>query len=245
MSRGHFIRSDQPGNVNKHVGDVMSRKSICAVLTGDIIRANRLDDQEMNKVRSCLSDAVTRMQDWDRIYGGPDFFRGDSWQLMLTQPDLALRVAIYLRAAMRASRLSDTRIAIGLGHVNDMNPDQISQSTGEAFSLSKRGLYDMKIHVNMTVQLPKSLQLLSDWAPLMVHLCDAVINRWTRRQSEIAGLALDIQKPTHAEIAEQLSTNITRQAVSDSLKATNWTVIRDAVCEFEKTQWEFLLNSSS
>ena len=222
----------------------MSRKSIYAVLTGDIIRSNRLDEQEMNKVRSCLSEAVKRMQDWDRIYGGPDFIRSDRWQLMLTQPDLALRVAIYLRAAMRASRLSDTRISIGLGHINDMDPDQISKSSGEAFSLSGQGLDEMKIHINMTIRLPESAQMLSDWAPLVVHLCDAVINRWTRRQSEIAGLALDIQKPTHAEIAEQLSTNITRQAVSDSLKATNWTVTRDAVREFEKTQWEFLLNSS-
>ena len=221
----------------------MNPKSIYAVLTGSIIRSSRLDTRELETVRSCLSDAVSRMQDWDRIYGGPDFYQDDTWQLMLTQPDLALRVAVYLRAAARASGVADTRISIGLGQVDNLDAEHISQSTGEAFLLSTRGLDDMKIHVDMSFRLPETAGPLSDWAPITVHLCDAVINRWTRRQSEIAGLALDIQKPTHAEIAEQLSTNITRQAVSDSLKATNWTVIRDAVRLFEKSQWENLLNS--
>ena len=74
---------------------------------------------------------------------GPEIFRGDSWQLLVSPSRYALRLACFIRAGLRSRSLADTRIGIGLGDV-EMHGDRPGQSDGIAFRLSGRALDGLK-----------------------------------------------------------------------------------------------------
>lgn len=218
-----------------------------AVLTGDIIKSSQLSSKQLETVRSSLLTAVSRVRVWKRglVKGKPEFFRGDAWQLLLADPALALRVAVFLRASLLANGLADSRVAIGLGAVEKISRDSVSLSTGPAFVLSGKALDQMTRYSNMTVEIPKSAGALSDWLPVAGHLCDSLIGQWTRRQAEIVCAAAHPIEPDSEEIGQSLQPTISKQAVAKGLSGANWYSLREAVRLFERTSWERILSSSS
>lgn len=90
-----------------------SSSSLFAVLTGDIIRSQALSGRELESVRRTLLDAVDDVRKWRSgvVKGKAEFFRGDAWQVLLSDPQLALRVALFLRATLLGTGIADTRVA--------------------------------------------------------------------------------------------------------------------------------------
>jgi hypothetical protein len=221
--------------VNQHV--------YFAVLTGDIIKSSLLSNQDLHTVRSSLLNAVDSVKQWKRglVIAKTEFFRGDAWQLLLKNPALAMRVSIFLRASLLSEGLADSRISIGLGKTENISFNRVSLSTGEAFLLSGQGLDSMTQYSNMTIVVPSSARDLSDWLPVIGHLCDSLIGQWTQRQAEIVCAAVDPKEPTHEEIAQRLNPSVSKQAVTKVLNSANWYVIREAILRFEKTAWESTL----
>ena len=170
----------------------MTQLRYYAVLTGDIIRSTRLRPRQLESVRSSLTNAVGAVRLWNRglVKGRLEFFRGDGWQLLPTDPAMALRVGIFLRASLLAGGIADSRIAIGLGESGKTLPRRLGLSTGQAFVLSGHALDDMAPYSSMTIEIPKSAGPLSGWLPVIGHLCDSLIEQWTRRQAEIVCVAL-------------------------------------------------------
>ena len=101
---------------------------------------------------------------WKRslVKGKPEFFRGDAWQLLLTDPAMAMRVGILLRASLLAGGLADSRIAIGLGEVEQISSERVSLSTGQAFILAGKALDNMTRYsrpgVRLKLCVPPSIQ---------------------------------------------------------------------------------------
>ncbi len=221
----------------------MNKHEYFAVLTGDIIKSSLLSKDDLDSLRSTLLNAMDIVKGWMRglVKGKTEFFRGDAWQLLLTNPALAMRVGIFLRASLLAEGKADSRISIGLGKIKNISRNRVSLATGEAFLLSGRGLDSMTQYSNMTVVIPKSAQALSEWLPVVGHLCDSLIGQWTKRQAEIVCIAIDPREPTHEEIAQSLSPTVSKQAVTKVLNSANWYVIREAIHLFEKTAWESIL----
>src|SRR6202012_891309 len=91
-----------------------------AVLTGDLVKSSKLTPVELDGVREAIFEAADQIGAWQAgvIVGAPEFYRADAWQLLLSDPSKFLRVALYLRAALRRQKRWDTRIAIGLGGVD-------------------------------------------------------------------------------------------------------------------------------
>jgi|GEM_PF-197479 len=220
----------------------MQQRRLYAVLTGDIIRSTTLSPQELDAVRAALITAVNVARRWKRglVQGQPEFFRGDAWQLLLTDPALALRIAIHLRASLLATGLADTRIAIGLGEVDAVSSERISLSTGQAFALSGKALDRMTRYSNMTIEVPPSAEALSAWLRIVAHLCDALICQWTKRQAELVRAAVQPKEPDTGLIARALRPRISKQAVAKGLGGANWYVLREAVRLYEKTAWTYL-----
>ena len=221
----------------------MTQPGYYAVLTGDIIKSSRLQPGQLESVRSSLLGAVDVVRRWKRglVKGKLEFFRGDAWQVLLTDPAMAMRAGILLRASLLAEGVADTRIAIGLGTVQKVSPRTISLSTGQAFFLSGHGLDSMTQYSRMTVEVPKPAGPLSDWLSAASHLCDALIGQWTRRQAEIVCAAVDPKEPDHEEIARTLRPAVSKQAVAKALNGASWYAIREAVRLFERTPWETVL----
>lgn len=213
----------------------MATASIYAVLTGDLVGSTALGARRLEAARAALSEAAGDIKRWRRglVAGGPDFFRGDAWQMALAEPGLSLRATIYLRASLIAFESADTRIAIGVGRVAKLAPRRVSLSAGEAFERSGRLLDKMAATRRLDVDAPAR----PGWPSVVAGLSDALIARWTARQAEIICAALDPARPTHQAIAEALSPPVTRQAVSDALAAAQWRAIEEAVLLFEDANW--------
>jgi hypothetical protein len=212
---------------------------IFAVLTGDLVESKRLSTEQLDQVRANLRAAADEVKRWKRglMRGTPEFFRGDAWQILLTDPKLALRVALFLRTSLLSGNLGDTRVVIGLGKVERVNTKRISLSTGQAFTLSGRELDKLTQYFRMSIVLPEEARVLGDWLRIVGHLCDMLIGHWTSRQAEIIRAALALDDPTQAEVAERLDPPVTKQAVTKALAGADWQGLRSALRQFEKTDW--------
>ena len=106
---------------------------VLAVLSGDIIGSTERDAKAITRIRDSILESVARFEyDWgDCVIGTPDFFSGDAWQLAMSNPALSLRLAILIRAELRAKLDADTRISIGIGEAVDVREDEIALSSGE------------------------------------------------------------------------------------------------------------------
>ena len=217
--------------------------NIFAVLTGDLVKSRRLPDEQLNRVRAGFHEAVGEVKQWERglVRGTPEFFRGDAWQMVLAKPEWALRVAVFLRASLLADNLADTRVVIGLGSVDRLNPKRVSLSTGQAFALSGEMLDELTLYFRMSVALSKEAGELAGWLRVVGHLCGGLIGHWTRRQAEIIRMALHPDELTQAEVGERLEPPIKKQTVAKALAGADWHVLRSALKQFEVTDWEKVL----
>jgi len=216
-----------------------------AVLTGDIIDSTILSSDRLQQARHVVLDAARTFEQRrpSGLGGGAEFFRGDAWQLMLCKPGGALRLALLIRARLRSELGADTRISIGIGGVDLIDPDRTSLSLGEAFVLSGRALDKMTGYFEMTATLPESAGVPAQWLPVMAHLCSGLVQSWTRRQAEIVACALLLEQPTHARIAEALTPPVQKQSVTGALRGAHWRTLMEPIRAFEATDWSALMNA--
>lgn len=222
----------------------MEDSNVYAVLTGDIVKSSDLPQHELEAVRESLLQTVGEAKSWRRglVKGKAEFFRGDAWQLLLSQPEFALRVALFIRAAVRAQGFADTRISLGLGAATKISTHRISLSTGPAFVLSGHHLDEMQHGTYLSLAVDPSAGAWAALLPAVGQLCDAQVRQWTQRQSEIVWHALAPTELTQEQIAERLSPPVSRQTVAKSLDGAGWTAIRGAVRAFEDIDWSQLLS---
>ncbi len=212
-----------------------------AVLTGDLIGSTRLTVDVLEAVRDGLLAAV---KTYGRRYPGavegePEFFRGDSWQLLVPDPRLSLRMALYLAACLKAQYNLRTRIAIGVGTVDRVTRNRISLSTGEAFVLSGQTLDAMsrRYRFDITGSVDARLESQATWFSVILHLCSGLIIRWTQRQAAVLAAALLSEDSDFEVIGAAQTPPVTKQAVSKVLIAANWRYLLEAVNLFETSAW--------
>lgn len=215
---------------------------IHAVLTGDIVGSTKLSSGQMAQARKTLTSCVSvfNLAHKEVVQGGPAFYRGDSWQLLLREPKLALRLAILVRARLAAKLDIKTRISIGMGLVTDTRERSVSLRTGEAFTLSGRALDNITGYFRLTGALPERFGAIAAWFPSILHLCDALMSSWTRRQAEVVATALQLRNPTHEAIAASLVPPVAKQSVTDILAGANWRAIAEPIMAFESADWQHL-----
>jgi hypothetical protein len=215
-------------------------KQIYAVLTGDIIASTAMAPQ---KFAATLATIRRVVETFGRSHPGavttaPDIFRGDSWQLVLAAPALALRLALLIRMTLRSEIDADTRISIGIGGITTLDVQRASLSVGEAFMLSGTGLDGMTLYYDLSGGLASGGRIPTEWLRVMLRLVSTVMRGWTRRQAEIVLAALLAEDATHEALSRTLSPPVSKQTVSKTLNSANWHVISDAIAVFEKTEWQ-------
>lgn len=215
----------------------MKAERVHAVLTGDLVNSTGMTPERLESVRQGLLDAVGEVRAWEKrlVRSKPEFFRGDAWQVLLTDPGRALRAAVFLRAALRSRHEADTRVAIGIAGVDRISTGRVSLSSGEAFRRSGSALDEMSPLTHMHIDAGSG-DPLSPLLPAIGGLCDALVGQWTTRQAELVHLAADPSDPTHEDIAGSLG--IARQSVSRNLGGAGWTALRAAIGRFEEIDWD-------
>jgi hypothetical protein len=229
------------------------QEKIYAVLTGDLVKSSKLSSEESHRAVGLLKSAT---RDFAEIHPGSligkvDTFRFDSWQLLLGRPGLAFHAAVFLRTVLKMesdfrSKL-DTRVSIGIGPVEIINEQQVSNSRGPAFTASGKVLDSMG---NRTLAFSAASEPESGWQGLkegVAPLLDCVVKDWTSIESRAVHGAFwgwtqeeaASRWPRPAESEKP----ITRQAVSDSLIRAHWTTV-EAVLSWTKGEIARLLKSA-
>ncbi len=211
-----------------------------AILTGDIVGSARYRGDSRRRLHDAITTAGrdTRTAFGQSIPREVDFFRGDSWQCLVTDPEKSLRIALYFRATFRQimqNNAADTRLAIGIGSLDFVPDNGISAGDGEAYRLSGSLIDRMSAHCRMALGLSPSLNgtPIAASGPVIVQLVDALVQQWTSRQAKAVCGAL--RNLSQKEIAEHTwGEVISQQAVAQHLQKAGWHAVQQALDCFEE-----------
>lgn len=190
-----------------------------AVLSGDIVGSTRLSPDNLSTLLDDIRRAGKRFQIPypDSIIGQADVFRGDSWQIAMVAPKLALRFAVYVRATAIASGLADTRIFLGFGTASSINEQETSLSTGEAFEISGRGVDGLKSE-RLGISFGNTVTSAEPFGKAVAALLDALIRDWSEKQANAVRRVLENPGLSDAAIVGDTASDSDRR---------NFTKLRD------------------
>ena len=207
-----------------------------AIITGDIVASSRLSSNKREILHNVMVESSKVLQDEfkDAVPMGVDIFRGDSWQILLSKPAKALRLALFYRAMLRAKMEShrfDTRMAIALGRVDFIPGNRVSEGYGEAYRLSGKALETMPKASNMSFVFPgRELEKVLD---VVIKLIDSISSRWSDRQALAVTGALRGWK--QEKIAETWwKKKVSQQAVAQHLSRAGWYPVEKGILFFEQ-----------
>ena len=157
---------------------------IKGVITGDLVNSTNIAAEWRQAVVGALYKCAADFSPLTPI--NIEMYRGDSFQVVVGNPEYALTVAVAFRAKLRAStpekkEMWDARVSVGIGDVS-FESDNIVTSDGEAFRLSGRTL-DTMGKKRLTISTPwcdfnKSIELVTRFA-------DEVVSSWTAKQANV------------------------------------------------------------
>ncbi len=161
---------------------------IKAVLTGDLIQSRKLDNEGLEKVLNALHSTFKEIQ--EKILkkdGHLEIYRGDSFQILIHEPELALKVTLILKSRLlsllNTSEIkSDARIAIGLGTLRMQN-SKVIESQGEAFEFSGSEL-DKIIKESVSLSIKTPWEGVNDEFRVNCLFADSILSGWSAKTAE-------------------------------------------------------------
>lgn len=209
-----------------------------AVITGDIIGSTKLEPESRRKLFDVMQECseTLRLNYSEVLPYEIDIFSGDSWQMLIIDPALSLRIALFYRASLRSMMEShdfDTRMFIGIGPIQFIPENRISSGDGEAFQLSGRNLEGMKKN-RLGIACPDHPY--EHELKIVVELIDAIATHWTDRQARaITGALLNLKQ---SEISKLWDPEITQQSTSEFLDLASWHAVEKGLyyCEHKLKQ---------
>jgi hypothetical protein len=204
----------------------MAKKKIVGVITGDLINSSELTKDQKSAMQTELSNFLNANPD---ILLPIQFYRGDSFQLMVTEEKAAL-ITIIIEAIILSATGTWARISIGIGTTSRISPGNVLQSEGEAFQLSGQQLDKMKEEgrlLKIAINSRKFQPILA----ATFYLAESIIWNWKPGQASVISLIPTFK--TQKDIASKL--NITGAAVSKAIKTSNWPAIESFLKGYEET----------
>ncbi len=206
-----------------------------AVLTGDIVKSSALPADALTRLFDALEAGVAEIATWPEAPTLLTFsrHRGDGWQLVLGKPAWALRVSLFLRAAIRAAGAHfETRIGLGLGPADKIDTSHPGAASGPAFERSGRCLDGLRKSILFGIDTGAD----TDAARLLNSvfvMADALSSGWTQRQAEVFSFVLHPNSPSQAEIGARLSPPISQPGVTDHYLVGNGPALFEALAAVE------------
>ena len=163
---------------------------IKGVITGDIIDSYAIQIEYRDFLLESMRVIVNELSVIEPLK--IEFFRGDSFQMVIDIPENALKIAVLLRAGLKSRTPKDSkkpwdaRLSLGGGTIS-YQADNIVLSEGEAFQYSGRELDEMG---------KRRLIVKTRWSDVNEELqvstafADEVISSWSVSQSQAVYQAL-------------------------------------------------------
>jgi hypothetical protein len=180
---------------------------IC-VITGDIINSERNSPKAWLKPLKKELDAIGKSPKFWEIY------RGDSFQVIVSDPKNALLTAIKIKATLKSIQGINVRMSIGMGS-RTHNAPKITESNGSAFVHSGEKFETLK-------KEKQNLAIKSDWPVfdeemnLYLKLSLIAMDNWTVNAAEIVKTAMENPGKLQEELGQIVG--IKQNAISNRLK---------------------------
>ena len=157
-----------------------------AVITGDIISSTSIPFEERKKLLEIFDKIVNDLQSLCELKC--EIFRGDSFQILVEKAELALEVAVLIRAGLKMNTPEIEFI-----------DDKVITSDGEAFKYSGRA-FDELIKTNLTIKT--RWDNINEELKLSTLFADDIISNWTEIQAFVVYKSLLLNK-SQKEIADE------------------------------------------
>ncbi|WP_426360282.1 hypothetical protein ACPUVO_08740 [Pseudocolwellia sp. HL-MZ19] len=198
-----------------------------SVISGDVINSTKLSSEQFEQ----LLIRIKEIQKWiseSNKSNAHSIERGDEFQTVVHDIENSLRYTIIYRVAIKALGNSfDSRISFAIASNADLR-ESVSESMGQAFILSGRGLKNLK---NEKLLFSSDNQKLEADFNLLFKYLDKQITELTSRQCEVllpmlksnGGLSI-------TELSKKLG--VADATASKSLKASGWSLINELNNQF-------------
>ena len=200
-----------------------------AVISGDIINSTKLSSAQyeqllaqIKSVQSLISKASNNNQH--------SITRGDEFQTVVHDIANVLRYTLLYKVGIKSlGKAFDSRISFAIACNADLRAS-VSESMGDAFVLSGRGLKTMKSD-RLVFSADKTE--LSNHFDLLIKYLDRQLSELTARQCQVMlPMLWGSEDLSVSELAQKL--DIATATASKSLKASGWSLISELNQRFTK-----------
>ena len=204
---------------------------LIGVVTGDIVNSTNISVSDRDRLLSVLNALLANSVPLGERNSA--IFRGDSFQIKLSQPEQAARVALSIRSGLMhntpagVSTLWDARISVGIGEETYVGED-VGKSDGEAFRLSGRRLDDMK---EARLSFLSSSVFVNEELAIEGAFVDDIVSHWSRNQAFVAYQYFQAEVPTQQAIARKM--RVTAQRINQLYHTAKIPLVLPFLVRFE------------
>lgn len=195
-----------------------------SIITGDIVNSTKA---EVNSWLDPLYNILDNFGESPEVW---EIYRGDSFQLEISDPAKALEAAILIKAKMKQLKGIDVRMCIGLGEKNH-SAGRITESNGSAFVHSGKGFESLKKR-KQSLSVVSGNAKFDEEIDLLLRLALIAMDNWTPAVAEFVTISFS-DDLLQEQIAKLL--NITQASVSERRRRSYIDEIRE-VDEWYRTR---------
>lgn len=186
------------------------------VITADIVQSTLIEVDYRKDLLDAIKEIVEELQGLSPMW--MELYRGDSFQLLIDNPEEALKIAVLIRAGLQSRTPDDSlhkwdaRLALGIGTV-EYHSDNIATSDGEAFRNSgwefdELGKYKLAIRTPW-MEINEEFRVSTAFA-------DNVISEWSVVQAKTIyeSIRTDLSQKKIANNLETTSQNISKRLLT-------------------------------
>lgn len=199
--------------------------SLSAAITADIVNSTKLSKAEHKKLMKNLAMILQNHQH--------EFFRGDSFQVLVKSPDEALRILLLARTtAMKLSGsampVADIRGSIGIAHIK-LPVKSFQTASGDVFILSGRSFDKMEKDQRLTIVCDEKNKAVNSGLKVISQFIDYLFQRLTFKQAAVVYELL--LNRTQIDTAKRLKKS--QATIHKHTQAAGWPEIENLLAEYK------------
>lgn len=199
--------------------------SFAAVITADIVNSTKIAKADYKKLMKNLAAILQEHQH--------EFFRGDSFQVLVKSPGDALLVLSQARtAAMKLTEssmpIADIRASIGIGNVK-LPVKSFQTASGDVFILSGRSFDKMAKDERMIIVCDEKNKAVNSGLKVLSQFIDYLFQRLTFKQAAVVYELL--MNRTQIDTAKRLKKS--QATVHKHTQAAGWPEIEKLLTEYK------------
>lgn len=202
-----------------------------SIITGDIINSKKVSPHKwMDPLKAALSKFGNSPKNWD-------IFRGDSFQVEISNISEAFWVTVYLKSCIKTIKGLDVRMSIGIGY-KTTDTGKISEANGTAFQFSGEQ-FELLKEEKQSLAIKTKNKKTDDELNACIKLALIVMDKWTANSAEIIKLTIENPHLSQEELGKLIgikqNTVSVRQkrAHIEELLLFNQMVFKERISELE------------